>query len=153
MKQKYVIEKGKDDLMIKEWGELEPGSFSLTFEKRYEAGKVAAAIEQGKSELISLIRQSDLFPPGSFMGRIADAVTELFSSTSEESTTELILNDVDLIQEKIEVDELEVDGMVEEEEEGSVETNELLDDDLNPKTSVDVSSIKVADDDSSFDTD
>jgi hypothetical protein len=87
------------------------------------------------------------------MGRIADAVTELFSSTSEESTTELILNDVDLIQEKIEVDELEVDGMVEEEEEGSVEINELLDDDLNPKTSVDVSSIKVADDDSSFDTD
>jgi hypothetical protein len=34
-----------------------------------------------------------------------------------------------------------------------VEINELLDDDLNPKTSVDVSSIKVADDDSSFDTD
>jgi len=152
MKQKYVIEKNKDDLMIKELGELEPGSFSLTFEKRYDAGNVAAAIEQGKSGLISLIRQSDLFPPGSFMGRIADAVAELFSSTSEESTTELILNDVDLIQKKIEVDELEVDG-IEEEEEGSVEINELLDDDLTPKTSVDVSSIKVADDDSSFDTD
>ena len=152
MKQKYVIEKNKDDLMIKELGELEPGSFSLTCEKHYDAEKVAAAIEQEKSELISLIRQSDLFPPASFISRIADAVMELFSSSSEEGATELVLNDVDLIQEKIEVEELEVDGIVEEEE-GSVEINELLDDDLNPKTSVDASSIKVADDDSNFDTD
>lgn len=147
-----MIEKNKDDLMIKELGELEPGRFSLTCEKCYEIEKITAAIEQKKSDLISLIRHSNLFPPGVFMSRIADAVVELLSSGSEESSIELILNDTDLIQKKIDADDLEVDD-IEDEEEGSVEINELLDDELEPKTSIKVSSIKVADDDSSFDSD
>ncbi len=152
MRLKYIVEKTKEGLTVKEFGELEAASFSLTCEEQYDLEAVSEAVDRGKASLISLLRTHNLFPAGFFMDRIADTVMAVCSAAPDEGPVELILNDADLIQQKIEVEELEVEEVVEEGS-ATVEINELLDDDLDPKTSVDVSSIKVAEDDSSFDTD
>lgn len=154
MRQKYVIEKINDTnkLVIKEFGELESGTFSLTCEESYNAEGIAAALDKGKAYLISALRTQNFFPTSFFVTQLAEAVEGVFLSESSAGPVELILNDADLIQEKMEAEEVEVEEIVEEED-SSIGLNELLDDDLDGNSSVDVSSIKVADDEASFDTD
>ena len=164
MRQKYLIEKNNDanELNIKEFAELYPGIFSMTCEENYAVEVVASAIEKGKSNLISLLRTENLFPPSVFAEEIANAVIAVFSTDSSEST-ELMLNAADLIQKRESVEEVgveeevkevkeveEVEEVEEEEEAGALEIDELLDVGPSDKGSVDVSSVKVADDDGSF---
>lgn len=148
MRQKYLIEKNNDanELYIKEFAELDPGIFSMTCEENYAAEVVASAIEKGKSNLISLLRTENFFPTSFFAEEIANAVIAVFSTDSSEST-ELMLNDADLIQKKAVLEEIGVEEEIEEEEEeGALEIDELLDVSLGDEGSVDVSSIKIADD-------
>ena len=97
-----------------------------------------------------MLRTQNLFHPRIFAERIAQAVTALFSADSSESV-ELMLNDTELIQKRVVEEEVAaVEEETVEEPKNALEIDELLDAGISDEGAVDVSSIKVADADGSF---
>ncbi len=81
MKQKYLILKNDDTnkLTIKEFAELQPDVYSLACEETYDGDVIKSAITRGKKALISTLRTTNLFPPGSYAEKIAESVINLYS--------------------------------------------------------------------------
>jgi hypothetical protein len=97
MKQKYTIvrdDKNKH-LIIREFAELDKEVLSLLCEETYEQKAIRAAIKSGKEGLISALRTNNLYPPGIYAEKIADAVKELFSAKGKESE-DLFFDDLEL---------------------------------------------------------
>ena len=148
MKQKYTIvrdDKNKQ-LIIREFAELDKEVLSLLCEETYEQKAIRAAIKSGKEDLISALRTNNLYPPGIYAQRIADAVKELFATKGKESE-DLFFDDLELltkesavvaIKVKKEKDSEELDEVLEEDFESDYEDKEALD-------KLD-SSLKIADD-------
>jgi hypothetical protein len=148
MKQKYTIvrdDKNKH-LIIREFAELDKEVLSLLCEETYDQKAIRAAIKSGKEGLISALRTNNLYPPGIYAEKIADAVKELFATKGKESE-DLFFDDLELltkesvaeaIKEKKEDDSEEIGEVLEEDFESEYEDKEALD-------KLD-SSLKIADD-------
>ena len=148
MKQKYTIvrdDKNKQ-LIIREFAELDKEVLSLLCEETYDQKAIRAAIKSGKEDLISALRTNNLYPPGIYAQKIADAVKELFATKGKESE-DLFFDDLELLTK-----ESAVEAIKEEKEEDSEDLEEVLDDDFESdyedKEGIDKldSSLKIADD-------
>ena len=98
MKQKYLISKENDQkkLIIKEFAELDKERLSLLCEEEYDNKIIKSAISQGKEALISELRTNNMYPPGVYAEKIAQAVIDIFGSKDSQSI-ELSFNDIDLL--------------------------------------------------------
>ena len=88
MKQKYLILKNDNTnkLIIKEFVELdERDVYSLACEETYDGEVIKSAIKSGKEALISTLRTTNLYPPGSYAEKIAESVINLYSSENDQS--------------------------------------------------------------------
>jgi hypothetical protein len=150
MKQKYAIvrdDKNKQ-LIIREFAELDKEVLSLLCEETYEQKAIRAAIKSGKEDLIAALRTNNLYPPGIYAEKIADAVKELFSAKGKESE-DLFFDDLELltkesaaeaIKKQKENDSEDLEEVVEEDFESVYE-----DEEKEPLDKLD-SSLKIADD-------
>jgi hypothetical protein len=149
MKQKYTILKDKDNqqLVIKEFAELDKEIMSFLCEETYEAKVIRSAIKSSKDSLISTLRTHNLYPPNMYVEKIADAVIALYGPKGQDSV-DLFFDDIELLTIEREIEETE-----KELEEPSEDLEELLEDnyeqDFEDKTDINKidSSLKIADDD------
>ena len=149
MKQKYTILKDKDNqqLVIKEFAELDKEVMSFLCEETYEARVIRSAIKSGRESLISVLRTKNLYPPNMYAEKIADTVIALYESKGKDSV-DLFFDDVELLTRQRESEEPD-----KELEEPSGDLEELLEDnyeqDFEDKTDINKidSSLKIADDD------
>jgi hypothetical protein len=149
MKQKYTIirdDKNKQ-LIIREFAELDKEILSLLCEETYDQKQIRAAIRRGRDELIAALRTNNLYPPGIYADKIADAVKNLYA-TKAKASEDLFFDDFELLakEPKAEADEEPV-------EKDSEDLDETLDEDFEPDYEDDAqikkmdSSLKIADDD------
>ena len=99
MKQKYLILKNdeKNQLTIQEFAEIEKqDEYTLLCEETYSAKDIESAISKGKEALISALRTVNLYPPGLSVGKIAEAVVNLYNSARDQSR-ELFIDDRDFL--------------------------------------------------------
>ncbi len=98
MKQKYTIIKDNKNkqLIIREFAELDKEILSLLCVETYEQKMIVAAIKSGKENLISALRTNNLYPPGIYAEKIADAVKELYATRGKESE-DLFFDDLELL--------------------------------------------------------
>ena len=149
MKQKYTIQKDKDNqqLVIKEFAELDKEVMSFLCEETYEAKVIRSAIKSSRDSLISILRTHNLYPPNMYVEKIADAVIALYGSRGQDSV-DLFFNDIELLTKEREIEEAD-----KELEEPPEDMEELLEDnyeqDFEDKTEINKidSSLKIADDD------
>jgi hypothetical protein len=150
MKQKYTIlrdEKNKQ-LIIREFAELDKEILSLLCEETYDEKRIRSAIKKGREGLIAVLRTNNLYPPGIYAEKIADAVKELYAEKGKESE-ELFFDDRELLARANEPEPAAAEKPVEK---PGGEMDELLEDDFEsdyengdqPKK-LD-SSLKIADD-------
>lgn len=105
MKQKYLLEKQEDlSLVIREYGELEEGVFSLLCEERFDYEGLLKAITD-ESELLDFLRTDNMFPPFSYMTKIREAVKMLYLEGSEETHTEIIFDEAVIAKREREAEE------------------------------------------------
>jgi hypothetical protein len=151
MRQKYVILKNneKNELVIKEYAELDKEIFSLLCEHTYSQKEIKPAIAEGKEILISALRRDNMYPIGIFAEKMAEAVRDLFASQKDQSV-ELLFNDIDMLTK-----DKKVSTVLEEDEAEPSDIDELLDEDVSSAEYDDEaemskisSSIKVAEDES-----
>ena len=98
MKQKYAIvrdDKNKQ-LIVREFAELDKEILSLLCEETYEEKRIRAAIRKGREQLIAALRTNNLYPPGIYAKKIADAVKELYATKGKDSA-ELFFDDLELL--------------------------------------------------------
>ena len=154
MKQKFLILKDEDknELIIREFAELDKENFSLLCEETYDNKTIESAIKKGKRLLISTLGTKNMYPPGLYADKIAESVMAIYSSESDQPV-ELFFDDIDLVKKVKE--EPEILDIIEEESE---EIFELLEEDsagediVEKKTMGKIkSSIKIADDESLVD--
>ncbi len=103
MKQKYVVlldnETGK--LAIQEYAELDKEMLSLLCEETYDAEAIKAAMEKDRNALIQALRTHNMYPPGTYTERIADAIVEMFQPGAN-SSAELFFEERDLFEPVVE---------------------------------------------------
>lgn len=151
MKQKYLISKENDQkkLIIKEFAELDKERLSLLCEEEYDNNIIKSAISKGKEALISELRTNNMYPPGVYAEKIAQAVIDIFGSKDSQQI-ELSFNDVDLL-----IKEQESSEDIDEIESVADDIDELIGDDLEEnlgdknKIKDIKGSIKIADDEDS----
>ena len=109
MKQKYQIIRDDDNkrLIIREFAELDKDVMSLLCEESYDRKAVKAAISQGREELSAALRTKNLYPPGIYIGKIADKVAELYGN-KEKTSDELVFDDIEFLAREIEAAEAAV---------------------------------------------
>ena len=80
MKQKYLIlnDRENQQFKIQEFAELNKEMLSLLCEEAYGYQTIKSAISNGKEELISALRTNNMYPPGIYAEKIADAVIKLY---------------------------------------------------------------------------
>ncbi|MCB2146012.1 MAG: hypothetical protein KQI81_06015 [Deltaproteobacteria bacterium] len=129
MKQKYVVlldnETGK--LAIQEYAELDKEMLSLLCEETYDAAAIKAAMDKDRNALIQALRTHNMYPPGTYTERIADAIVEMFQPGAN-SSAELFFEERELFDPVVAavVDEPDDD----EDEDAGIEVDDLLDDDI-----------------------
>jgi len=100
MKQKYVVlldnEAGK--LSIQEYAELDKEMLSLLCEETYEAAAIKTAMDRDQSALIQALRTNNMYPPGAYTERIAQAIVEMFQPGANPSA-ELFFEERDMFEE------------------------------------------------------
>lgn len=148
MKQKYAIirEDESNEIIVREFAELDKDILSLVCEQKYDLEQVTDAMEKGKENLISALRTPNMYPPGAYIREIADTVISLLQS-EERSAAELFFDEITfLIREKEKAEE--------EPEDSPSDIDELLDEDIEDSFDDDDSTInninspiKIADDD------
>ena len=136
MKQKYLIIKDNENkqLKIQEFAELDKEALSLLCEEAYDFKIIKSAIKAGGDVLISALRTKNMYPPGLYAKKIADAVVELSKSKDKESV-ELLFDDIELlakgrhhaaIVEQLEDDASDLDEILEDDfDDAYEEKNEL----------------------------
>lgn len=106
MKQKYQIIRDDENkkLIIREFAELDKDVMSLLCEEEYDRKAVKAAISSGREELSAALRTKNLYPPGIYIGKIADTVAEIYAS-KEKTSEELVFDDIEFLSREIEAAE------------------------------------------------
>ena len=126
MKQKYSIIKDNENnqLIIREFAELDKEKLSLLCEEAYENDLIKTAINSGKDTVISTLRTNNLYPVSKYAQRIADAVIDLYASKDKESV-DLLFDDIELLTEELDPEEAAA-GTKDE----SADLEDLLEDDF-----------------------
>ncbi len=150
MKQKYLIFKNpeKNELIIREFAELDKERFSLLCEEAYDDEMIEAAIKEGVNTLISKLRTQNMYPIGHYVKKIAESVTTMYVSGDKQSV-ELFFNDNDLLINNQEPDK-DLDAPADESSDLDELLDEDVDDDYANKNGLEKfqSPIKIADGDS-----
>lgn len=155
MKQKYQLSKDDEtnEIVLKEFAELDKDILSLLCEQRYDAAAMEQALGQGRDALFNILRTQNMYPPNHYMEKIADSV-ETFFGSDPGTPAEVYFDDAEyLITQQEEMDAL---ANIEEEDDdldGLLDDSDDLDDGL-VASDDDISSIsantsiKIADDES-----
>jgi len=127
MKQKYVVilDENTEKLAIQEYAELDKEMLSLLCEETYEVHAIKDAMERDRNALIQALRTHNMYPPGVYTERIADAVVEVFQSDGNTSA-ELFFEEKDLF----EIQEAMKSSAEASEDEDDVGVDELLGDEI-----------------------
>ncbi|MCU0559934.1 MAG: hypothetical protein MUD16_07045 [Desulfobacterales bacterium] len=106
MKQKYQIIRDDENkkLIIREFAELDKDVMSLLCEEEYDRKAVKAAISSGREGLSAALRTKNLYPPGIYIGKIADKVAEIYGS-KDKNSEELVFDDIEFLSREIEAAE------------------------------------------------
>jgi len=144
MKQRFSISRdtGGDQILIKEYAELDKGVYSLLCEESYAVQSVKAALTMGPGQVIALLRTENFFPTSYFAEKLTASLDEYLQQESSDTI-------------KVEVDDAEcirtLSKAVPEEETGSIDDlldvdgEEIIEDDQ-PVGKLDAP-IKIAEDD------
>ena len=125
MKQKCILSKKKNTLVVKEVAQTEPGSFSLVFEMELENAAIEEAIKKGNEAIIELFRSQHFYPVSFFAERLAENIATMFGSEPVDSL-HVEFNDIESLQTTINK-KIEDDSVDKEKELAEIDT--LLDDD------------------------
>jgi hypothetical protein len=143
MKQKYHLRKKfkEKELLIREYAVLDTSpskkglpavhgdNYSLLCEQSYDAKDIKDCLSKGKDSLISLLRNSHFYPIGVYMDKIADAVTDMYTSRDkqrEDIVEDLIFDDRDFMFLALEEPEIESEIKEVAEAESSDEVDDLV---------------------------
>ena len=98
MRQKYVLVKNDADqeLLIKEFAELDKDVMSLMCEETFPYEKIKAAIGGGKETLIRALRTNNLYPPSVYADKIAGSAVALLDDM-DQTVLELFFDDTELL--------------------------------------------------------
>jgi hypothetical protein len=126
MKYRYVLSKDNDtgQLIIKEHAELSKEIFSMICESNYDVKQIEEAMAEGDEAVAAKIRTPSFYPPGNFLERIAQSVTELLAS-GEQSMVEVYCDDTEFLAKSL--DGSETFEKLDDEEE---DADDFIDDDL-----------------------
>jgi hypothetical protein len=128
MKQKYVVlldnERGK--LAIQEYAELDKEMLSLLCEESYEAAAIKAAMDKDRNTLIQALRTHNMYPPGVYTERIADAIIEMFQPGANTSS-ELFFEERELFEP---LEKEPIDDADEDDDDSGMGVDDLLDDEI-----------------------
>jgi hypothetical protein len=129
MKQKYLVLLDNDagKLAIQEYAELDKEMLSLLCEETYDAAAIKAAMEKDRTALIQALRTHNMYPPGTYTERIADAIVEMFQPGAN-SSAELFFEERDMFESVVEPVVKEPDD--DDDEDTGIEVDDLLDDDI-----------------------
>jgi len=99
MKQKYIVLVDHDagKLAIQEYAELDKEMLSLLCEETYAIDGIKQAMDSGRNALIQAIRTYNMYPPGLYTERIADAIVGLFQPDANTSA-ELFFEERDMFE-------------------------------------------------------
>ena len=154
MKHKFsiLLSENENELLIREFSELDKGTYVNVFESKYDKEAMQAACENDDALLVSLIRTQGFYPVNACADLIARGIKEFFASGCTE-INEITFNDVSIMRDSL------VDDILDEDDPSSVELDSLLDDEssieddsilgdddidtISPSTP----SLKIADDD------
>ncbi|MGD9351004.1 MAG: hypothetical protein PVF71_15180, partial [Desulfobacterales bacterium] len=140
-----------NQLIIREFAELDKQILSLLCEETYDSKMIRAAVKQGRSHLITALRTNNLYPPGIYAEKIAASVTELYATKGQQSL-DLFFDDLELLAVESHPEPENADEEKPVQEQGE-DVDELLEDDFESdyeekdKISKINSSLKIADDD------
>lgn len=159
MKQKYLVLMDNDNkqLVIQEYAELDKEMLSLLCEETYDAEAIKTAMDKDRNSLIQALRTHNMYPPGSYTERIADAIVDMFQPGANTSA-ELFFEERELFD-SVDEEAFKESEEEEEEEEASLDVDELLDDDIDDGFEEKgilkdlKKSIKISDEDTSIDDD
>ncbi|OQX23315.1 MAG: hypothetical protein BWK80_26625 [Desulfobacteraceae bacterium IS3] len=154
MKQKYMILKNneKNELIIREFAELDKEVLSFLCEERYNGEVITAAMAQGRNAMFTALRTQNMYPPGLYMDKIIEVVKAMYDpekSDTENPGADIFFNDMDYLTKDSREPEI-LEEIIDEEPE---DIDELLDDDIeddfDDKEAIDPfnSPLKIADDD------
>ena len=99
MKQKYVVRLDNEigQLSIQEYAELDKEMLSLLCEETYDAEVIKTAMARDRNALIQALRTNNMYPPGVYTERIADAIIEMFAPDGKTSA-ELFFEERELFE-------------------------------------------------------
>jgi hypothetical protein len=128
MKQKYVVllDNETEKLAIQEYAELDKEMLSLLCEESYDAEMIRTAMNKDRSSLIQSLRTHNMYPPGVYTERIADAIVEMFQPGASTSA-ELFFEERDLF---VPVEEEAVDEAESSADDKGMDVDDLLEDDI-----------------------
>lgn len=137
MKQKYAIMLGDNEnqVMIKEFAELDKGIFSKIFSAKFEREALQAAVKTGKTALIESVRTPSFFPVGLCAEKIADALTG-FLQTDGSEPVEILFDDFESLARE------ERGEVYSDDDSDSVEIDEILDDEIDDEGYIEDDDIK-----------
>jgi len=109
MRQKYIISKKgiANDLVIREFAVIGKipnknigtlpitDEYDLIYQENYDSETIQFSISRGTKDLIQSLRTDNFFPIGPMVVKLAEKVTELYSSSGDGSA-ELIFDDMEL---------------------------------------------------------
>jgi hypothetical protein len=112
-----------NELILKEYTEIDEEKFILLNEARYQSNKIASAVSKSQRELIVALRTENMFPPDIFANRLFEMVTTLLNS-QKRNFIETIVDDLDYVDKKrkkfkrrvepIQEEPIDVDELLEE---------------------------------------
>ena len=129
MKQKYVVllDNANGKLSIQEYAELDKEMLSLLCEETYDTAAIEAAMVRNRGALIQALRTNNMYPPGIYTERIADAVAEMFQPGANTSA-ELFFEEREMFDAG-EEEGLEDAEVEDDEKKNDMDVDDLLDDD------------------------
>ncbi|MDI6687873.1 MAG: hypothetical protein QME06_06585 [Desulfobacterales bacterium] len=143
MKQKYLILRNdeKNELIIKEFLEINKEIFSLVCEETYNNNDIESAVAKGEKHLVSVLRTDNIYPVGLYADKLAESIIRMYG-TGHKEPIKLFFDDAISFSKKKE-DSIDLED-VEDKIPGD---DELFEDDFDDhKILKNVCSIKVADD-------
>ena len=89
MKQRFSISgnTGGEKIVIKEYAELDKGTFSLLCEESYEVAAVEAALEKGRNHVIALLRTESFFPTNDFAEKLTAGLMDFIKQGGSDLVT------------------------------------------------------------------
>jgi hypothetical protein len=108
MKHRYEIvlgEQGKQ-LIVREYGELDKGLFTLLHEETFESKKLRGAMKTGREAMVAALRAPHFYPIRFAADKLADAVQRVLRSRKL-NELELIVDDAEIFSPLSAIPEIE----------------------------------------------